>query len=215
MENIRKALNKTSQLMQKLAQAGLTEELINIIINSPDNQMAETMILSISGKVKNKFLKQIHQDATGIVHKMYGPNACFEELFGSLCGHSKGKDTISSLMEKLKKTIFYFLQKKQELITSNLVQKVEFIKKDSIIYLHISMKMEMSSLRTWTSTLVGCGCTCITCRSTIAGLRAMLIALWYLLQKPWILRASSSFLNTLDPFFFRERVFYLHLFKYT
>jgi hypothetical protein len=73
--------------------------------------MAETMILSISGKVKNKFLKQIHQDATGIVHKMYGPNACFEELFGSLCGHSKGKDTISSLMEKLKKNNLLFSSK--------------------------------------------------------------------------------------------------------
>ena len=36
MEGIRKALNKTSQFMQKLAQAGLTEELMNNIINSPE-----------------------------------------------------------------------------------------------------------------------------------------------------------------------------------
>jgi len=47
MENIRKALNKTSQVMQKFAQAGLTEELINQIINSPGNQMAQMMMAPV------------------------------------------------------------------------------------------------------------------------------------------------------------------------
>jgi hypothetical protein len=129
MENIRKALNKTSQVMQKPAQAGLTEKLIDNIINSPDNQMAETIVSSIFDETKNKFLKKIHNDSTGIVRKMDGPDACFEELFGSLCGHSKfeklfgslwfgslcghskGEDTISVLIEKLKENNLLFPSK--------------------------------------------------------------------------------------------------------
>jgi len=115
MEGIRKALNKTSQFMQKLAQAGLTEELMNNIINSPDNEMAETMVSSLSGRSqpKNKFLTQIHIDKTAIVHKMYGPDACFEEIFGSLCGHIKKEETngIPALIEKLKENNLLFSSK--------------------------------------------------------------------------------------------------------
>jgi|GEM_PF-2891537 len=66
-----------------------------------------------SHEPKNKFLKQIHQDATGTVHKMYGPDAFFEEIFGSLCDHTKQKKTngIPALMEKLKENNLLFSSK--------------------------------------------------------------------------------------------------------
>ncbi|MCD5390204.1 MAG: hypothetical protein LR005_02390 [Candidatus Pacebacteria bacterium] len=114
MESILKALNKTSQMMQKLAQAGLTEELKNNIINSPENKMAETMITSISGNIKNKLLTQIHTDKTAIVRKMYGADACFKDLFRSLCGHTKQKNlnSIPALVEKLKENNLLFSSRK-------------------------------------------------------------------------------------------------------
>ena len=69
-----------------------------------------------SDESKNKFLKQIHQDETGIVRKMkmYGPDACLEELFGSLCDHVKqeGVNGILTLIEELKENNLLFSSKK-------------------------------------------------------------------------------------------------------
>ena len=65
------------------------------------------------GKSKNKFLKKIYQDETGIVHKIHGADACFEELFGSLCGHTKqeGVNGIPTLIEKLREKNLLFSSK--------------------------------------------------------------------------------------------------------
>ncbi|MFT5281075.1 MAG: hypothetical protein ACI9AR_000531 [Flavobacteriaceae bacterium] len=62
----------------------------------------------MANKTKNEFLVEIHSGEIAIVHEMDGPDACFEELFGSLCGHSKGKGTISVLIEKLKENNLLF-----------------------------------------------------------------------------------------------------------
>ncbi len=65
-------------------------------------------------KTKNKLLIEVHRDETGIVRKMYVSNACFEELFGSLCGHTKQKniDGIPALIERLKENNLLFSSKK-------------------------------------------------------------------------------------------------------
>ncbi|MCA9351735.1 hypothetical protein KC929_03075 [Patescibacteria group bacterium] len=50
MESICKSLNKTSQFVLKLAQAGFQEEWINEIINSKNNQEASKMIHLFNGE---------------------------------------------------------------------------------------------------------------------------------------------------------------------
>ena len=66
-------------------------------------------------KVKNKFLTKIHQDKTGIVRKMHDADACFEDLFGSLCNHIKQEDIngIPTLIEKLKENNLLFPSKER------------------------------------------------------------------------------------------------------
>ena len=62
----------------------------------------------------NPYLKLNHRDDEATAYEMYGPNACFEELFGSLCGHIKQDDVngIPVLVKKLKEHNLVFSSKK-------------------------------------------------------------------------------------------------------
>jgi hypothetical protein len=66
-----------------------------------------------SYKIKNKLLTEIHSDETATVRKMDGTDACFEVLFGSLCGHTKqrGIDASPTLIKKLKENNLLFPSK--------------------------------------------------------------------------------------------------------